>query len=274
MIRKLMSAGITDADLAALDAAISHGIPHGGWTPATGNEKRKVLPSRYELSEMPTDDRALCIERNVSESGGVLLFYREKPTTDLAWAKRLALVQRKQFLGIDPGQTRAAEAADLIYSWTVMQHLEVVYFIGPVNTPGLDVCLYTYQAIEMALMQASMDRVSQEGGRFQAIPVIRKVPPPPPGTVAEAVERLVEELPLKEKSRLANCQEAKLVDFNDSLGKFIRHAFHLNTGNPALVKSCLALTGGSKLDEKGVSALILSKLHRKLRETHRLRRVK
>ncbi len=34
MLRKIISGGQTGADRAALDFAIDHGIPHGGWCPA------------------------------------------------------------------------------------------------------------------------------------------------------------------------------------------------------------------------------------------------
>jgi len=33
VIKKIVSSGQTDADRAALDFAIEHGIPHGGWCP-------------------------------------------------------------------------------------------------------------------------------------------------------------------------------------------------------------------------------------------------
>ncbi len=49
----IVSGGQTGADRAALDWAISRGIPHGGWCPAGRMAEDGVIPNHYRLTEMP-----------------------------------------------------------------------------------------------------------------------------------------------------------------------------------------------------------------------------
>ena len=73
MIKKIISGGQTVADQAALDAAISLGIPHGGYIPWGRITEIGTLPSKYKLQELNTDNHFHCIERNVKESKGTLI---------------------------------------------------------------------------------------------------------------------------------------------------------------------------------------------------------
>jgi hypothetical protein len=46
MLKKIISGGLTVSDQAALDAAISLGIPHGGYIPWGRNTEIGILPSK------------------------------------------------------------------------------------------------------------------------------------------------------------------------------------------------------------------------------------
>lgn len=54
MSTKIISGGQTGADQAALDFAIEHSIPHGGWIPKGRKTENGILPDKYHLQEMPT----------------------------------------------------------------------------------------------------------------------------------------------------------------------------------------------------------------------------
>lgn len=54
MITKIISGGQTGADRAALDFAIEHDIPHGGWAPKGRKAEDGPIPSKYDLQELPT----------------------------------------------------------------------------------------------------------------------------------------------------------------------------------------------------------------------------
>ena len=65
MVEKIISGGQTGADRAALDFALAHGIPHGGWCPRRRLAEDGALEERYELQETPEDDYAQRTEWNV-----------------------------------------------------------------------------------------------------------------------------------------------------------------------------------------------------------------
>lgn len=54
LVTRIVSGGQAGADRAALDWAIAHGIPHGGWCPPGRMAEDGVIDARYKLSEILT----------------------------------------------------------------------------------------------------------------------------------------------------------------------------------------------------------------------------
>ena len=73
-VLKLVSGGQTGADRAALDFAIEHRIPHGGWCPAGRVAEDGVIPPRYRLTETPDSKFSQRTEWNVRDSDGTAVF--------------------------------------------------------------------------------------------------------------------------------------------------------------------------------------------------------
>jgi hypothetical protein len=73
LLKKIISAGQTGADRAALDVAIKLHIPHGGWVPKGRIAADGQLPEKYELQGMPTDSNPARTEQNVIDSDGTLI---------------------------------------------------------------------------------------------------------------------------------------------------------------------------------------------------------
>ncbi|MGH8710662.1 MAG: putative molybdenum carrier protein [Burkholderiales bacterium] len=69
-----MSGGQTGADQAALNWAIKHGFPHGGWCPAGKLAEDGKIADSYQLSETPSSDYAVRTEWNVRDSDATLIF--------------------------------------------------------------------------------------------------------------------------------------------------------------------------------------------------------
>ena len=74
MIETLVSGGQTGADRAALDVAIRHGFPHGGWCPAGRKAEDGPIGGQYELSETPSAKYLQRTEWNVRDSDGTVVF--------------------------------------------------------------------------------------------------------------------------------------------------------------------------------------------------------
>ncbi|HEY7840487.1 MAG TPA: putative molybdenum carrier protein, partial [Gammaproteobacteria bacterium] len=73
LLQRIVAGGQTGVDRAALDAAIRHGIAHGGWCPRGRLAEDGTVPDRYALRETNSWDYAERTERNVLDSNGTLI---------------------------------------------------------------------------------------------------------------------------------------------------------------------------------------------------------
>ncbi len=73
-ITEIVSGGQTGADRAALDTAIRHGFPHGGWCPKGRIAEDGIIGGQYRLRETPSADSAQRTEWNVRDSDGTVVF--------------------------------------------------------------------------------------------------------------------------------------------------------------------------------------------------------
>lgn len=73
LIERIVSGGQTGADRAALDWAIEHNVPHGGWCPKGRKAEDGPLAARYNLIETPTDNYIQRTEWNVRDSDGTVI---------------------------------------------------------------------------------------------------------------------------------------------------------------------------------------------------------
>lgn len=71
---KIISGGQTGADRAALDFAIEHGLPHGGWCAAGRRAEDGPIGRRYQLKETPSSGYVQRTEWNVRDSDGTVVF--------------------------------------------------------------------------------------------------------------------------------------------------------------------------------------------------------
>src|SRR5215471_15458415 len=92
---KLVSGGQTGADRAALDFAIAHQLPHGGWCPAARPAEDGQIPARYRLTETPETNYSQRTEWNVRDSDGTVVFTIE-PVVTGGTKETIALAQAQQ----------------------------------------------------------------------------------------------------------------------------------------------------------------------------------
>jgi uncharacterized protein (DUF1786 family) len=70
----IISGGQIGADRAALDFAIEHGMPHGGWCPCGRLAEDGPIDERYQLQETPSRRYAERTEWNVRDSDATVVF--------------------------------------------------------------------------------------------------------------------------------------------------------------------------------------------------------
>ena len=73
-LQKIISGGQTGVDRAALDFAIEHDIPHGGWCPKGRKSEDGPLEPKYRLTETPSASYPLRTEWNVRDSDASVIF--------------------------------------------------------------------------------------------------------------------------------------------------------------------------------------------------------
>jgi hypothetical protein len=73
-LQRIISGGQTGADRAALDFAIAHRLPHGGWCPRGRWAEDGIIPRRFRLAETPDANPAQRTEWNVRDSDGTVIF--------------------------------------------------------------------------------------------------------------------------------------------------------------------------------------------------------
>src|SRR6266542_4186564 len=95
IVERIVSGGQTGADRTALDWAIAHGVPHGGWCPKGRKAEDGPIDARYELVETTSSDYLQRTEWNVRDSDGTVVFSiatmltgGSKKTVDLAHKHR------------------------------------------------------------------------------------------------------------------------------------------------------------------------------------------
>ncbi|HEX5399552.1 MAG TPA: putative molybdenum carrier protein [Verrucomicrobiae bacterium] len=75
---KIISGGQTGVDRAALDFAIRHSFPHGGWCPRGRLAEDGFIPPIYRLRETELPEYEERTEKNVLDSDATLIVARNK----------------------------------------------------------------------------------------------------------------------------------------------------------------------------------------------------
>jgi len=79
MIQEVVTGGQTGVDRAALDAAMTVGLPVDGWCPRGRQAEDGPIGDRYPLRETPSDAYAQRTAWNVRDSDGTLVLLVDKP---------------------------------------------------------------------------------------------------------------------------------------------------------------------------------------------------
>ena len=95
--------------------------------------------------------------------------------------------------------------------------------------------------------------------------------PVPPKTVHEPVDRLIEDLDLSDKVKIANMDLDDLVNLHSNLHLYFKNAFGLWSRNRELLESCCYISKEPVYNENEATVVIIGVLWMKLHESHTLR---
>ncbi len=142
---KIVSGGQTGVDRGALDAAIELGIAHGGWCPKGRLAEDGPIAAHYQLDELPSCDYADRTKRNVIDSDGTLIFYRDRLQGGTALTNRLAKEQGKPLLRV-----RLDQPVELgkILRWLHDEQIGVLNIAGPRGSSHPDLYHTTVELVK------------------------------------------------------------------------------------------------------------------------------
>lgn len=130
MIQKIISGGQTGADRAAIDFAIKHNLPYGGWVPKGRKTEDGTLSEIYHLQEMATGQYSKRTEKNILDSDGTLIVSHGLLTGGSALTRELAKQHRKPWIHIDLKTTPYPDAARMIREWVGRNDIKVMNVAG------------------------------------------------------------------------------------------------------------------------------------------------
>lgn len=263
--------------MAALEVAIKLGIPHGGWTGRGMRNDDGAIERRYGLEEVTSMGFKKAMEENVLQSDGTLVISRGTKNVEGRYAVETALRYHRQFLHVDLSQHSAFESASLISSWVSMNHVSVAFVTGPTaHQDGRihhDVKKILETAVYLEFVKTGLHPDRPE--RTQVVPDDEAAENAEmPRSVAEAVQRLKNVLPLKDRTTMANMNAEELDHLHTGLGEYIKQKFGLYLDNDPLITSCASLSNLDRPLPDEACAVILKALWQDLRETHKLRIIK
>lgn len=265
MLKKIISGGQTGADQAALDAAIKLDIPHGGWLPKGRLTENGPLPHKYDLLELSSKSYVERTEKNVVASDGTLIISHGPLTGGSEYTVDMAVKHDRPYLHVDLDKISAFQGALMIRDWLHEHQVEILNVAGPRASKDSKIYADTFKILEsvvyLELVENPTADAAQPLGEF-------------PQTVDAAVERLFSEMPLRDKTTMANMTEAELVNLEVTLGKYIMNQFGLWAGNRALIESCREFSEYEFNNEEDAAKVIIQALWRRLQNTHKLRVVK
>jgi hypothetical protein len=273
VIVKIISGGQSGVDRAALDVAIRLAIPHGGWVPKGRLAEDGPLGDQYILRETPTAVYAERTEKNVVDSDGTLIISRGELTGGSEYTREMALKHDRPCLHVDLNQTGAFRAALTITEWFSKNDIRVLNVAGPRASKDPNIYRDAAKLLEsvcyLNLSAMTPEKNSNPETKPPQRPSAEELP-----RVRDVVERLLADLPLKDKVLVANMAEVELPALGRSLGEYIINRFGLATGNAALIRSCRWVARRPINDESQAAAVIIRSLWKQLRRSYMLRLVK
>lgn len=150
---KIISGGQTGVDRAALRAAISLGIQHGGWCPPGRESEDGPIDEKFNLKETPKErsDNALEVPRsqrtewNVRDSDGTLILTSQTPPYDpgTEWTIKAARLYGRSVLISNP---EVKQLASQVLDWLKENQIKVLNVAGPSekSIPGIGKIAYEF----------------------------------------------------------------------------------------------------------------------------------
>lgn len=150
IIAKIISGGQTGADRAALDFAIRHGLPYGGFCPLGRRAEDGRIPERYQLTECESTDYVERTERNVAAADATVIFSLGPQLSGGSRYTQYAAKKRgKPCLVLTP--SLVDDIPDKLKSFLAANNVRILNVAGPRASHQPGIVEFVRETLEMAL---------------------------------------------------------------------------------------------------------------------------
>ena len=168
VISKIVSGGQTGADRAALDWAIDHGVPHGGWCPKGRLAEDGPIPARYQLQEMPSKDYLRRTEQNIIDSDGTVIFTcSAKLTGGSKRTAEFAVKHRKPWLHVRATEPMAV-TVEAVRAFVDAHRISVLNVAGSRGSKEPEVGAFVRDVLSGSLLDQSVHYAEGEERLYPA----------------------------------------------------------------------------------------------------------
>ena len=134
-ISKIISGGQTGVDRAALDAAISLGLEHGGFCPKGGVAEDGIIPVEYKMDELDTEEYSVRTMKNVQCSDVTLILHHGEITSGTALTEEFCKLKKKPWLIINI-LDEFKEIRVNLNRWLETNNITILNIAGPRESEG------------------------------------------------------------------------------------------------------------------------------------------
>ncbi len=147
---KIVSGGQTGADRAALNWAMTHGVPHGGWCPQGRKAEDGTIAPGYRLTETPSDSYVQRTEWNVRDSDGtVILSLSRTLTGGSRRTAELAQQHGKPWLHLSK-DANTGNAGERLRRFVQEHYIRVLNVAGPRASTEPDIGEFVTTTLDLA----------------------------------------------------------------------------------------------------------------------------
>jgi hypothetical protein len=165
-IPKIISGGQTGADRAALDWALSHGVPCGGWCPKGRKAEDGVINAKHPLQESSSSHYLERTEWNVRDSDATIIFSISRILS--GGSKKtveLACKHKKPFLHLYAAQASKAPEQLRRFLFLEFREIEVLNVAGPRASKEPNIARFVLLTLDQAFAverKQGQDEITKE----------------------------------------------------------------------------------------------------------------
>ena len=177
-------------------------------------------------------------------------------------------------LHVDLNGTNAFNAASLINDWVVDNDLIILHVTGPTENEDDKIYSATLDILQAVYFLNLTDTSMNQSMGAQELLANSLNTAVQPKTVAAAVDIIINEMHLKDRTLMANLEKEELAPLQLTLGLYIQKKLDIWFQDATLYQACVSAAEKENLDKSNLPMVIIKMMWKKLKDTHRLRVVK